>query len=108
MLAIGWAFAFDSYLCHATWVPSEPAVLPAIIIGRGCVAALVMVWLARGYGAIALMATLAVVLPHIRNVRTAAQEYPWRLWWIFPLMPLVFDGLRALVVYSILVHSLRR
>lgn len=67
-------------------------------------AVLVMAWLWRGYGAIALLAVAGVIARQTYNIEKAATEYPWRRWWLVPLF-LVALALAKLGILGWWLHA---
>lgn len=77
---------------------------------KGCIGALVMVWLFRGYGLIPWCALTAVAWPHrlhigrlktessAKRMEAAAQKYPQPLWWLPALCFLLMGWLQGIFI----------
>ena len=87
-------------VAHGTGLVIRTAVL------RGIGGMLVMLWLFRGYGLIPLLASLAAILPgRASKLREEARGYPWRLWWLGPVLVAVLAGMHLLVYCVILARA---
>lgn len=66
------------------------------------------VWFFRGYGMIGLLATASILGGRAAaTAERAAQEYPWRWWWVIPVFFGLVGGMRALAFWLGILAVLR-
>lgn len=84
-------------------VASITAGTVACTAAVGCFEAILMAWLWRGYGLISFLAAAATVWPSASgSIARVAGGYPWRLWWVLPLLMLALAGARGVALYAFL------